>query len=357
MDLSGEMAFVVFAAIMAALGQLWFWKLRLGEERTIWLGCAALVAAGTAVAAISILLVALFPASSLVQTLVILILGIFFVLLLAFPVILVVTLIVTGIRLIRREGRSLHNMLSLGLGCAMVAYVVIWPAIRSMLGDIPVVGHVFDFLFGFIAILLGIFGTAFAFYTVAGIVVQWPYRHRSYDAVVVLGAGLMKDGTVTPLLANRVKRGIEAWREHPEAKLIMSGGQGADELQPESHAMRAFALSQGVPEEAILVEDRSANTRENLTFTEALREKEDLTSKGRLLVVSDDYHVLRALLIARTLGVAADGAGSKVRLYFALNALVREWVAYMDLRRTFFMKLAGTLLAVYAALYILTSLA
>lgn len=121
--------------------------------------------------------------------------------------------------------------------------------------------------------------------------------------------------------------------------------------------MRAFALSQGVPEDAILVEDRSANTRENLAFTEALREQEQLTSEGRLLVVSDDYHVFRALLITRTLGIAADGAGSKVRLYFALNALVREWVAYVDLKRAFFMKLAGTLLVLYTALYILTALA
>lgn len=309
--------------------------------------------------AISVLLVAVFPEDVFpwVQALVLALLAIFFVFLLMFPVILVVTLIATGILLIRREGRSFHNMLSLGLGCAMVAYVAIWSFIRGALGDIPVAGKVFDFLFGFIALLIAILGTAFAFYTVAGIVVQWPHRKRRYDAVVVLGAGLMKDGTVMPLLANRVKRGIELWHLHPEAKLIMSGGQGSDELKPESHAMRAFALSQGVPEDAILVEDRSANTRENLAFTEALREQEQLTSEGRLLVVSDDYHVFRALLITRTLGIAADGAGSKVRLYFALNALVREWVAYVDLKRAFFMKLAGTLLVLYTALYILTALA
>lgn len=56
MDLAGEGIFVALAAVMAGLGQLWFWRLRLGEERTIWLGCAALVAAGTAVMALSILL-------------------------------------------------------------------------------------------------------------------------------------------------------------------------------------------------------------------------------------------------------------------------------------------------------------
>lgn len=359
MDLAGEGIFVALAAVMAGLGQLWFWRLRLGEERTIWLGCAALVAAGTAVMALSILLVVIFPEGVFpwVQTLVLAILAIFFIFLLMFPIVLVVTLIATGIRLVRSEGRSLRNMLSLGLGCAMVAYVTIWPFVRSALSDVPVFGNVFDFIFGFIALLIALLGTAFAFYTVAGVVVQWPHRHRRYDAVVVLGAALMKDGAVTPLLANRVKRGIELWHLHPEAKLIMSGGQGADELQPESHAMRAFALAQGVPEDAVFVEDRSANTRENLAFTERLREQEELTSEGRLLVVSDDYHVFRALLITRTLGIAADGAGAKVRLYFALNALVREWVAYVDLKRAVFMRLSGTVLVLYTAFYLLTAFA
>lgn len=359
MDLAGEGIFVALAAVMAGLGQLWFWRLRLGEERTVWLGCAALVAAGTAILALSLLFVAVFPEDVFpwAQTVVLAILVLFLAFLLMFPVVLVVTLIVTGIRLIRREGRSLRNMLSLGLGCAMVAYVAIWPFVRSALGDIPVAGTVFDFIFGFAALLIALLGTAFAFYTVAGVVVQWPHRHRSYDAVVVLGAALMKDGTVTPLLANRVKRGIERWHQHPEAKLIMSGGQGSDELQPESHAMRAFALAQGVPEEAILVEDRSTTTRENIAFSEALREKEGLVSEGRLLVVSDDYHVFRALLIARALSIAADGAGAKVRLYFALNALVREWVAYVDLKRPVFMRLSGTVFVLYTGLYLLTAFA
>lgn len=359
MDLAGEGIFVALAAVMAGLGQLWFWRLRLGEERTVWLGCAALVAAGTAAIAVSLLLVALFPRDVFpwVQTLVLAILAIFFIFLLMFPIALVVTLIATGIRLIRREGRSFHNMLSLGLGCAMVAYVTIWPFVRGALGDVPVFGNVFDFIFGFATLLIALLGTAFAFYTVAGVVVQWPHRHRRYDAVVVLGAALMKDGTVTPLLANRVKRGIERWHQHPEAKLIMSGGQGSDELQPESHAMRAFALAQGVPEEAILVEDRSATTHENIAFSEALREKEGLVSEGRLLVVSDDYHVFRALLIARALGIAADGAGAKVRLYFALNALVREWVAYIYLKRGLYMRLVLVLLALYSMLAIFGGLA
>ena len=63
--------------------------------------------------------------------------------------------------------------------------------------------------------------------------------------------------------------------------------------------------------------------------------------------MTDDYHVFRALLITRELSVPADGVGAHVRLYFSLNALVREWVAYVSLRRNFNTKLTIALLVVY----------
>jgi uncharacterized SAM-binding protein YcdF (DUF218 family) len=206
---------------------------------------------------------------------------------------------------------------------------------------------------------------------------------------VVLGAGLMPDGSVTPLLARRVDRGVQMWRRQPDAWLVMSGGQGPDEAQPESHAMREYALSLGVPAARILVEDGSRSTQENLALTRQLllvtprpgaraleegdaagtetgkgrepsgREadmQEGAREPGRILVVTDDYHVFRALLITRMLGIPADGVGSHVRLYFSLNALVREWVAYVSLHRKFYARLTGTILAVYVAVPALTAL-
>ncbi len=349
--------FLAFIMAIVVLAQVWFWRLRIHEERTIWLGCAFLCAVASLIGGMVVLLMNLFPdaqypwASSLEIALVL----IPAVALMLFPVVLVVTLIASGIRLIKREGRSARNLLSLGLGIAMVAYVMIWPAIRGFLVSIAYVGAVLDFIFGFITILLGIFSTAFTFYTVAGWVAQRPHRHRSYDTIVVLGAALRKDGTPTPLLANRVKKGIACWKEQPQAKLLMSGGQGSDEVCPESHAMRDYALSQGVLADAVLAEDRSTNTQENLTFSQELRKKAGLS--GRMLVVSDDYHVFRALLISRQLGIPADGAGSKVRLYFSLNALVREWVAYVYLKRVRYLKIVSVLLVLYTALSIIGSLA
>lgn len=304
---------------------------------------------GTAVAFVEVVLLQTFSIEShpVAEQVNLVVLGIIAVALLAFPVALVLTLIASGIRLIRREGANPRNMLSLGLGTLMVAYVIVWPQVRRALTGMPVLGGVLDLVFGFAAILLGVTGLAFTLYTISGMVAQVPHRRRHYQCIVVLGSGLLPDGSVTPLLAHRVERGVEMWRRNPGSVLLMSGGQGADEAQPESHAMRAYAESLGVPTEAILVEDKSTNTQENLKHCARLLAEKDGDNAGRILVVTDDYHVFRALLITRKLGIPADGVGSHVRLYFSLNALVREWVAYVSLCRAFYTRLSIALLVIY----------
>ncbi|MCI1645054.1 MAG: YdcF family protein [Olsenella sp.] len=348
----------IAAVCLAAAGQGWFWYLHTHEQRSLWYGLSFIVSVSATAIALEMVLLQVFSLEShpIAEQINLVVVGVLAAALLAFPIALVIALVATGIRLIRREGANPRNMLSLGLGVLMVAYVAIWPQVRQALTGMPVFGGVLDLVFGFLAILLGIAGVAFTLYTVSGLVAQIPHRHRHYQRIVVLGSGLLPDGSVTPLLAHRVERGVEMWRRSPGSKLLMSGGQGSDETQPEAHAMRAYAESLGVPAKAILVEDRSKNTLENLRFSARLlagqgdKAEEDVevsVPTGRILVVTDDYHVFRALLITRKLGISADGVGSHVRLYFSLNALVREWVAYVSLRRGFYTKLTIALLAAY----------
>lgn len=338
---------IVAAFIMAGICQVWFWRLHTREQRSLWYGLSFLFAVGTAFCAVEVWLWYTFPFDGhpILGNVNLFVVVVFVAALLALPIALVVTLIFSGIRLIRREGASPRNMLSLGLGILLVAYVAVWPAVRQFLVGIPVLGQVLDVAFGFAAILLGIAGVAFTLYTVSGLLAQVPHPRRHYQHIVVLGAGLMPDGTVTPLLARRVERGVAMWQRNPGSVLIMSGGQGPDEAVPEAVAMRNYALSLGVPSESILLERRSRNTQQNLQLSARLLP--DGSSGERVLIVTDDYHVFRALLISRALGLAADGVGSHVRLYFSLNALVREWIAYVSLRRSFYLRLTVALLVVY----------
>ncbi len=95
--------------------------------------------------------------------------------------------------------------------------------------------------------------------------------------------------------------------------------------------MKNYALQQGVTRSSIVVEDQSTTTRENLLFSGAIIEK--FGEEGNILVVTTGYHVLRAVLLAKNLGIKCDGGGSKTKLYFSVNALVREWIAYLVIWR------------------------
>ena len=100
----------------------------------------------------------------------------------------------------------------------------------------------------------------------------------------------------------------------------MSGGQGADEEVPEGVAMTRYAVSRGIPEADIIVEDRAVNTRENLLFSYALMPEVAEGKTPKVAVVTTSYHLFRALLLARSLGLECWGAGDRTKLYFAVNA-------------------------------------
>ena len=120
------------------------------------------------------------------------------------------------------------------------------------------------------------------------------------------------------------------YRDNPGAKLILSGGQGPDEPLPEGRAMAKYAMEKGVPADDVISEERSKNTEENLRFSRELMDKD----RPRFAIVTNYYHVMRSLLIARRLRLSCTGYGASTRLYFALNAFLREYAAYFrDSRR------------------------
>jgi len=109
--------------------------------------------------------------------------------------------------------------------------------------------------------------------------------------------------------------------------VVTSGGQGPDEDLPESHAMAGYLVENGVPRERILLEDRSRTTFENLTFSaEIMKERK---ADYRCTVVTNNFHVLRAALIARRAKVNGQVIGSPTAWYFWPSATIREFVAIL----------------------------
>jgi len=136
------------------------------------------------------------------------------------------------------------------------------------------------------------------------------------DVIVVLGAALAADGRLGPALERRVRAGVEAFRDGRAPWLLMTGAL-------ESAAMRARAVELGAPPDAILCEPTALTTREN-----ALRCAAILRARGfeRALIVTQPYHLRRAVAAFRNAGVAAeplpasDGGDS-------LLQIAREYVA------------------------------
>ena len=169
----------------------------------------------------------------------------------------------------------------------------------------------------------------------AGVIamVCWREAHvppaEDYDAIIVLGAQVKPDGTPSVQLQWRLDTALETWRKRPVV-IVTCGAQGGDEPAPEGDVMRAYLIDAGVPAEEVLAETTSFNTRQNIRHAAALLA--DYRAE-KVLIVTSDYHLPRAMALARDEGLAATGIGSPTRqgLYFWLKNHGREalsWIKY-----------------------------
>jgi uncharacterized SAM-binding protein YcdF (DUF218 family) len=124
------------------------------------------------------------------------------------------------------------------------------------------------------------------------------------DAIVVLGAA-QYDGRPSPVFRARLDHAIALWREGRAPLLVMTGGGQEGDRTTEAATGRAYAIREGVPEEAILLEDRGRSTQESLDAVAAIL---DGRGKRSAFFVSDRLHMLRVIRIARDLGIDAHGS-------------------------------------------------
>lgn len=236
---------------------------------------------------------------------------------------LVVFLAANAVVVVRREGLSLAHLLP-GLVAAAIVFACVGLPLLMMLVPAPPI----------IALVMLVFmeGSYIAFTFAALLLYSWLYRRLprrcDYDYIVVHGAGL--SGTKpTPLLAGRLNKGVELWEATGRRALIIaSGGQGPDEQLPESTAMKNYLVEErGIPADAIIEEDRSTTTMENLRNSKAIMDARSGAGAYRAAVVTSDYHVFRTAEYAHQIGLVADGVGSKTARYFWPTAFIREFVA------------------------------
>ena len=147
------------------------------------------------------------------------------------------------------------------------------------------------------------------------------------DFIVVLGAQVQGDGP-SLTLKKRLDRTLEFLQANPDKTVIVSGGQGADEVHTEASVMAQYLLARGAQPAQVIEEDQASNTRENLLFSAALAEARGIDT-SRVLIVTSDFHMCRAKYIARTLGMEPYGLTSSTWPWILkLNYTLREVFAF-----------------------------
>ena len=261
----------------------------------------------------------------------------------AFIVFVLVT--ISNLRLMKREGRNVKNMLGVILGLALCVGTLFPLFLSEYLQHSAAASAVFDVhneqgkaLYIEIAAKSSVLSAVsyLECILIASIILTTIAAKRipafNKDYILILGAMIRKDGTLTPLLKSRADRALE-FSEMQKAEtgkdliFVPTGGQGPDEVIAEGDAIRDYLLEQGIPEERILTENRSKNTEENMKYSFALIREHTGKEEPNVAFATTNYHVFRSGILARHQGILAEGIGSKTKRYFWINAYIREFIA------------------------------
>ena len=131
---------------------------------------------------------------------------------------------------------------------------------------------------------------------------------RDVDCIIVLGCLVKADGTPSDMLADRISVGVSLYQNGTSPKLLMSGDHGQKEYD-EVNTMKSCAISAGVPSEDIFMDHAGFSTYESI-----YRAKE-IFGADKIVIVTQQYHLHRALYVAEALGIEAYGVSADLRSY------------------------------------------
>lgn len=128
------------------------------------------------------------------------------------------------------------------------------------------------------------------------------------DCIIVLGCGVREDGSLSHMLRDRLICGLELYEVGAAEKLLMSGDHGRKDYN-EVGAMKQYAVENGVPTENVFMDHAGFSTYETV-----YRAKE-VFEADKVIIVTQEYHLYRALYIAEQLGVEAYGVSADLNTY------------------------------------------
>lgn len=236
-------------------------------------------------------------------------------------------LLVSGISLLRHEGKRIRNLVGIAFGFAMPAGNLFWLLLEDVFDGAYQIWRAGAFMICGLDFLL-------AGMILAGFIAARHQPAYDKDFAIIPGCSISKQGGLLPLLKGRTNRAIRfAWDQEratgKSVRYIPTGGQGPDEIMSEGSAMEMYLLSHSAEQYEILPEKKSVNTYENMLFAKRLIDEE--MPDAKVCYVTTNYHVLRSGILARKAGLDAEGLASGTKWYFWPNGYVREMVGILSL--------------------------
>lgn len=144
---------------------------------------------------------------------------------------------------------------------------------------------------------------------------------RDFDCILVLGCGVRDDGSPSAMLHDRLRRSVEIYEAGVSDRLLMTGDHGREGYD-EVYTMKSFAVEAGIPSECVFMDHAGFSTYESM-----YRAKE-IFQANKVLIVTQEYHLYRAVYIARQLDMDAYGVDADYRGYSGQTGRdVRELMA------------------------------
>lgn len=154
-------------------------------------------------------------------------------------------------------------------------------------------------------------------------------RTEEADVIIVLGAGLRRDGRPAWALTRRAEMAAALWHDGIAPIVLCTGAQAEGYPRSEASACREVLIRGGVPDSVIFLEEQSRSTEENAIYSAEILDNNGLSS---VVLVSDSYHMFRAEWMFRDMGVIAytsPVSASRINQpLFYPYSLVREFVAF-----------------------------
>lgn len=224
------------------------------------------------------------------------------------------------------------GILNVANGAAMTGFLLLAAVFLWWPGFLRLLGRIWAKPLGKVLLLVVGVGSGVVILTLAVLFCLvatklWSSPKEPCPTVIVLGCQV-KGSNPSLLLSFRIDAAAEYLEANPAAAAILTGGRGPGEDVTEASCMYEALVARGIDPARLYLEEKARNTRENLEFSKALMEREGL--RGPAVIISNDFHIYRALKMAGDLGLPAQGLAARSNWYSRPTYMLREAMALVQ---------------------------